>query len=293
MTLTQTNGLIVPEVWADAIQAKFPGRLVLAQYGFMDNTLDGQPGDTVNFTEWDKIDDAADVNEDDSLVPEKMTQSDDSVAIKEAGKAVEITDKSILTAVGNPITEAQRQVTLSVSRKIDKDIRDAIHTAIGDTHDNYVDTTDGISTSVIVDGIERFGDDFEPQNYVLVIHSSQRADLYNDDQFIDASKYGSDQVIVTGEIGRLYGMPVVVSDRGASKEEDDSFKSLIVRLGSTPSQDRGEYGPAYGTVYKRQPIVETDRDILARTNLITTNVHYAVKVLDESGLVVLHTNATE
>ncbi|MFD0805875.1 hypothetical protein ACFQ0K_07245 [Nocardioides caeni] len=29
--------------------------------------------------------------------------------------------------------------------------------------------------------------------------------------------------------------------------------------------------------YKRRPLVEKDRDILGRTTVVTTNVHYAVK----------------
>ena len=41
---------------------------------------------------------------------------------------------------------------------------------------------------------------------------------------------------------------------------------------------------ALGALYKRRPIVERDRDILKRTNVITTNVHYAVKRLSDRGV---------
>lgn len=46
---------------------------------------------------------------------------------------------------------------------------------------------------------------------------------------------------------------------------------------------------ALGLLYKRRPLVETDRDILSRTTVITTNVHYATQRLDDEGIVVLKT----
>jgi hypothetical protein len=47
---------------------------------------------------------------------------------------------------------------------------------------------------------------------------------------------------------------------------------------------------ALAYVTKRAPIVETGRDILrwsVRTNLVTTNVHYAAKLVDKNGIAVI------
>lgn len=291
MAQTRTADLVVPEIWADAIQAKFPGRLVLANLGFTDSSLEGSPGDTINFTEWAALTDADDLAEETAMVPERMTQSPDSAVVKEVGKAVEITDQALLTAVGAPMSEAQRQVMMTVTRKIDADLSTAIHAAIPDTHDNYVSSTGDLTAALVVEAVAVFGDDYEPDGYVLVIHSAQRAQLYSDAQFIDASQYGTQGVLVNGEIGRLYGMPVIVSNRATTAPSATNHTALILRRGSAPSQDRDGYGPAFGTIWKRRPMVERDRDILARSTVVTTNVHYAVKVLDESGLAVIETGA--
>lgn len=292
---TLSTDLISPEVWADVIEAELPGNLILADLGFMDNSLVGQPGDTINFTEWEALSDAEDVAEDESLIPEKLTQSADSATIKEAGKAVEITDKAILTALGDPIGTGQRQITASIARKIDTDLRTAILAAIPDTHDNYIGDKNNLDAALFVSGLAKFGDEFEPENFVFLIHSDQRAQLYNDQQFIDASKYGRESVVVSGEIGRLYGVPVKVSNRAVLKTLNGDgvtykYNSILVRRSSPPTQDRGLYGPAYGTVWKRQVKIETDRDILARSTVIAGTVHYGVKVLDDSGIVILTTN---
>jgi hypothetical protein len=57
----------------------------------------------------------------------------------------------------------------------------------------------------------------------------------------------------------------------------NTYNALMVKRG------------ALGLLYKRRPLVETDRDILARSTVITTNVHYATKRLDDLGIVQITT----
>ena len=38
-------------------------------------------------------------------------------------------------------------------------------------------------------------------------------------------------------------------------------------------------------MHKRRPVVEQDRDILARTTVVATTMHYAVKRLNDEGVV--------
>jgi len=45
----------------------------------------------------------------------------------------------------------------------------------------------------------------------MLIHPNQMADLLRDTRFIDASKYGSNEPIVNGEIGKIAGLKVLVS----------------------------------------------------------------------------------
>ena len=67
-------------------------------------------------------------------------------------------------------------------------------------------------------------------------------------------------------IGTLGGIPVQISDRITAKTV------LAIKERSL------------GALYKRRPLVESDRDILARQDVYATNVHYAVKAINPLGI---------
>ncbi|WP_411129908.1 N4-gp56 family major capsid protein [Streptomyces sp. x-19] len=277
---TTAAQMIVPDVWADMVQAKFKGALVLGTMALNDTTLEGKPGDSVNFPKWKALTDAEDLTEGAPMTPEQLgTDPGNTATIKESGKAVEITDKARLVAFGDPFAETQRQLGLLIARKIDKDLTAAAEAA-GAITVNAADKA--LSWDVLVDGIARFGDEWEPDNMAgIVIHSLQRASIYKDPNFISADKFGTGAVIPRGVIGQIGGVNVYVSDRVTTTPGAEgtpaTYNALMVRRGSL------------GLLYKRRPIVETDRDILARTTVVTTNVHYATHRLDDEGIVVLTT----
>lgn len=275
---TTSAQMIVPDVWADMVQAKFKGAMILGTLATEDNTLEGKPGDTVSFPKWTALGEAEDLTEGTPMTPEQLgTDPGNSATIKEAGKAVELTDKSRLVAFGDPYAETQRQLGVLIARKIDTDLRLAAEAAGVVTVDA---STEPLSWDVMVSGIEKFGDEWDPDNMAgLVIHSTQRAALLRDPNFISADKLGAGAVIPRGVIGQAGGVNILVSNRltTAGTGADTTYNALLLRRGSL------------GLLYKRRPIVETDRDILARTTVVTTNVHYATHRLDDEGVVVLKT----
>ncbi|MFI9203329.1 N4-gp56 family major capsid protein [Streptomyces sp. NPDC053048] len=275
---TTAAQMIVPDVWADMVQAKFKGAMILGTLATDDNTLEGKPGDSVNFPKWKALSDAEDLTEGTAMSTEQLgTDPGNSATIKEAGKAVEITDKARLVAFGDPYAETQRQLGVLIARKIDTDLRAAAEAPGVITVDA---ATKALSWDVMVSGIEKFGDAWDPQNMAgLIIHSVQRAALLRDPNFISADKLGGAAVIPRGVIGQVGGVNIYVSDRltKAGTGVDTTYNALLLRRG------------ALGLLYKRRPIVETDRDILKRTTVVTTNVHYACHRLDDEGVVVLKT----
>lgn len=277
MPTTTAANLIVPEVWADMSQARFTGAVRVLNSGAVvtDDTLVGQPGDTINFPKWDALGELDDLTEGTPMTTSVMGQRASEATIKEAGKAVEITDRAILTGLGDPRAEAQRQFGILAARKVDAALiaqAQADETAQGGgqplTYTAPAGTTK-LGWAVLVNALAQFGDEWEPNEFSgLFINSAQQADIFNDPQFIDAAKLGGDTPVRTGQIGAVAGVPVIVTNRVAAK------KFLLMKANSL------------GALYKRRPIVETDRDILARTTVITTNVHFAVKRLDDKGVLV-------
>lgn len=288
MTQTTSANMIDPEVWADMMQAQFTGRLIFGQDGGafaqVDNTLEGNPGDKISTPKWGKLggdDELDDLTETAALVPDVLdSDSSDSAVIKEAGKAAEVTDRALLIGYGDPLAEVRRQFGVMTTRKVDSDLYSAAKSKAGLSLDKSA-TTDGLAFTV-ADALGKFGDDADPADIAgFVIHSRQRTAAFKDDSFISADKYGNGQVVVRGEIGNIYGVPIVVSDRvsvaaGTDTEAgtaDDVFTNLLVKRG------------ALWLLYKRRAVVETDRDILARSTVVTTNIHYAADVFDTQKLV--------
>jgi len=287
---TTASDLIVPEVWGDAIMEDVLGKSVMLPLAVQDDQLVGTPGDSVDMPFWAYIGDADDLTEAAAIVPTSMSMTSDRATIKEIGKGVELSDKALLVALGNPNDQARVQLALSISRKVDVDLMAAAiatYTNTGVT-DPYKTTAplafDGslaiLSWAAFVDGTTAMGDDYDPNEMgAFIIHSKQRGDIMKDATFTDVSKYGSDAVTLRGEIGRIGNVPVLVSDRVnvIDNAGTPNYQSLIIAKG------------ALALKYKRRAVVETDRDILARTNVITTNAHYAAKRSNDRGVVLLTT----
>ncbi|OAR21904.1 phage head protein [Streptomyces sp. ERV7] len=276
MPATTAANLIVPEVWADMAQALFTGTVRVMGSGAVvtDNTLVGQPGDKINFPKWAALGELDDLTEGTAMTTSVMTQASSEAVIREAGKAVEITDKALLTGLGDPRGEAQRQFGILAARKVDAALiaqAQADETAQGGGKPYTFNTLTGKTkftwTDAVVPALAQFGDEWEPAEFAgLFLNSAQQAEAFNDPQFIDASKLGGDTPVRTGQIGAIAGLPVFITNRLAPG------KFMVLKNNSL------------GALYKRAPIVETDRDILKRTTVITTNVHYAVKRLDDKGV---------
>lgn len=296
MTLTTTDDLFVPEVWADTAAPLILQKAVLAGLATVDDELVGRPGETVIFPKWAYIGDADDLTEGVAMDPVKMSQTDSRATIKEAGKAVELTDSALLSAIGDPSNQAQQQLATSIARKIDTDLRAAAEfTVTGSVDPENPNTAPlalggaaaPLSWNRLVAGFALLGDDYNPQDMAgILVHSRDHAALMLDPNFISSTSFGPGAVIQRGQIGAIGTIPVFVSDRATSAAAgtdtqagtaDDTYNALLIRKG------------ALALKYKRRPLVERDRDILARTNIITTNAHYAVKRVDDRGVVVIPT----
>ncbi|MGW2292678.1 phage major capsid protein [Streptomyces phaeochromogenes] len=279
MPQTTAAAMIVPEVWGDMAQAQFTGAVRVGGSAAVieDNTLEGAPGDTIHFPKWGALGELDELTETTAMIPTAMSTSDATATIKEAGKAVEITDKARLTSLGDPEAEARRQFGTLAARKVDADLiaqAQADESAQGGANPFRFTTAAGKTKftwlDAMVPAIGRFGDEWEPSDFAgLYLNSVQLGEAMADPQFVDASKLGGgESAAATGSIGRIAGVSVFITNRVTAG------RFLLMKTG------------ALGLLYKRRPLVESDRDILARSNVVTTTLHYAVKRLNDRGVCV-------
>lgn len=265
---TTTADVIVPEVWSDLAMSQFVGQAVVfnSPAAVTSDQLVGQPGKIIDFPKWGLLSDLEDLTEGTPMVPEKLAQTNSQATVKEAGKAVEFTDQADLYGIGSPGDEARRQFGLLAARKVDADLITAALAAGSLTSA----ITGALTWGGVVDAMAKFGDEWEPNTWSLFVRSEQIAQVYKDATFIAAAQAAGANMLVThGQLGVIGGSRVYPTNRLPLG------KAALVKDG------------ALGCLYKRRPIVEQDRDILARTTVVTTNLHYAVKRLKDNGVVTI------
>lgn len=262
--MTKLQNMVNPQVMADMIAAKLPQELKFAPLAKIDNTLVGVPGDEVTVPKYVYIGDAEDVAEGVAMGTTVLTTATTKAKVKKAGKAVEITDEAVLSGYGDPIGEATRQLRMSIASKVDADCIEALKGATL-TLDKKAEQ---ISYNGIVEAVDKFAEEDDEKKY-LFVHPEQVTALRKDASFLDRNKYGGD-VMMKGAIGMIAGCEVVVSKRVPKATDITNF---IVKQGAL-------------AIYMKQAVkVETDRDILKNTTVITADEHYGVVLADESKVV--------
>lgn len=332
MGQTKLSNLINPEVMAGVISAGLPKKIKFSPIAKIDKTLVQRAGNTITVPKFAYIGDAEDVAEGVAMGTTVLTASTTSTTVKKAGKAVELTDESVLSGYGDPIGEATAQLTIAVAAKVDNDCLDALMGAsmkinLSDAQINY----DGI-----VNAVDLFEDEADvPTSKIMFVNPKQVTTLRLDREFRDANRYPL-QTVMTGTIGAIAGCQIVPSKKiklikwekdnaigeitivADTRAEDETNKHvstimlncidklivgdkvkavaeywanpIVVTALVDPDQTAGSDGfeeeaPALTIYMKKDVESEDDRDILAKTTVISIDQHYTAVLSNDSKVV--------
>ena len=257
MAQSKVANMINPEVLTDMIQAELTKKIRFSNsVAFIDNSLVAQPGDTIRIPVWAYIGNAADLAEGVADIPVVLEADSTTATVKKAAKSVELTDEAVLAGYGDPLGEASRQVAVAIGGKVDADVLAALKTAT---------LTAGaagtaISYAGIVAATMKFADEEMGEQKFLFVNPAQYGEILLDTRFETAAP----EVVRTGIVGRIAGCDVMVSKQLADGE------ALISKAN------------AVGIYLKRDVNVETDRNVLAKTNIIAADQHYVAVLKDAS-----------
>lgn len=261
-----------PKVWKDHIDAYFRQKLVFGAFAVTDDTLEGEPGTTINFPYFKKIGPAEEPAEDEGLIVDKLQDDSFNATVKEVSKAVGIKKKAFKTSAAKTekiITEIQRQIGRVHAEKVDKDL--GVEFNAGGNFTVGFETSSGTDLMTVrllnKAKVNAFGDRFS-EAAVAFIHSYQYQDMMNDTTtgFLQANALDP-MAMVDGFVGRLLGMAIVVTDNVPSSQVSGHtcYKASIHKPG------------AYGFLTKQDMELEMDYDILQREWVFTGDQWYAVK----------------
>lgn len=274
MTQTKLAQMINPEVMADMVSAKLDKMIKFTPLAYVERMLVGQPGTTITVPKWEYSGDAKDVAEGEAITPDQLTTAKSTMTIKKAGKGIELTDEAVLSGYGDPIGQATHQIALAIANKVDNDLVEEAKKATQFVADAPT-TGDALDKALAV-----FADE-EDARYVALLNPEDAIALRKDTakEWVRGSEIGAN-IVVSGTFGEAHGIQIVRS------KKVEKGKGFLVKVSAvdTDTDDVAKYG-AFVINLKRDVAIETDRDILKKTTVITGDEHYGVYLYDPSKVV--------
>lgn len=256
---TKLANLFNPQVVGDMIDKKLVDAIRFSPLATVDTTLVGRPGSKLTLPSYAYIGDASVVGEGEDIPVAQLTQSTAEVEIHKIGKGVQITDEAVLSGYGNPEEEAVAQILTALASQADKEML-AVLEGIGSemTHTGAaVLTADNVA-----DALVKFGEDIDGDK-VLLCNAEDYNAIRKANDWVPASEIAANMVI-RGSVGMVHGCQVVISNKLAGKP------AFIVKPG------------ALRLILKRDTLVETDRDIVNKSTVITADKHSVAYLYDAS-----------
>jgi len=263
MAVTTRSDLIIPEILADAVQAAWPDRIALEGTPAVveSSTLPGgaRGGDTVKVPYFNFIGEFDVLGEGVPLTPVKLTMASETATVQRAGKAVEMSTWAELSArYADPYAELARQLVEGAIRRFDAALVEAANAA-GPGQTTVDRSTGTITYDAIVDALNAFGD-AQVDVAAVVVHSKVLGDLRKVKDTTGAPLFVDAQ---QGGLPKVLGLPIIVSDRApVITGTPTRYVTLFVLRGGLALWYNGE------------PKIETDRDILADSEVLAVNIYY-------------------
>ncbi|HEM5167028.1 TPA: N4-gp56 family major capsid protein [Streptococcus suis] len=272
--MTTTTQMINPEVMADMVSYKLPKLIKFTPLAYVETALVGVPGDTLTVPKWTYSGDATEITEGQAIPIDQLGTDKTTMTIKQAGKAIEITDKAALVGHGDVYSEGANQIALAIANKVDNDL-----VVVAKTATQYIaeapTTVDAIDKALTI-----FSDE-EDCRYVALVNPKDAIKLRADagKTWLKGSEIGAD-VVVSGTFGEVSGVQIVRTNK---VEEGKGFLVKVSPL-QTDMDDDAKYG-AFVINLKRNVQIESDRDILKKTTVYSGDEYYGVYLYDDTKVV--------
>ena len=261
--VTTLSNLINPQVVAGLIEEKLVDFIRFSPLAEIDYDLQGRPGNTITLPKWAYIGDAQIVAENGAIPIQQLSQTNTTQTVHKLGNGVEITDEAILSGLGNPVDEAARQLAVSIASAFDNEALAALE---GITSPMVYSEASTFSADTVANALELFGEDMDGEK-ILLVAPAQYTVLRKADDWLGATDISSD-ILIRGTVGMVHGCQVVVSNKLKGQSE-----AFIVKPG------------ALRISMKRDVLVETGRDIVHKTTVLTADKHSVVYLYKASDAV--------
>lgn len=270
-----TGGVFIPDVWAKDVQMARRNKLIMA------NLVDHQYEDVIAYGDTVHITSIAEMTADaivpgTALVPVAPTETEQTLLIDQYyGKAIELQDM------------LKRQSKYDLRQPYADVIGFALATAIDSSLlARYVDVVAGnqqtavaaLTFNGIVDAHSLLDKNNVPQeDRAMVVNWAGLADLRKLPEFVNYEKTGEVALVEKkmGMVGTIYGAPVYLTN-------------AVKQTGGTPAyQFLLFHKSAFAIAVQAQPEMESDRDILKKSDLLSGSCLWGVKTVRTDHAVII------
>lgn len=272
--------LIIPEIFADAVNEKLGVSLKMAQLA-VDCTNEVAEittcGDTIHFPKFERVASVGEVTKGTAIVPVEVSMSDNIATVKTTGGAISVYDKDERQIKGSTLDNmAQQLADASV-----KDLDTSLSTTMVDevTHVSPCANATSITNDELLNAYSLFGDSVDYDTFAgIAISSKLLPSFLKMDEFISVEKtykHDGNGLIKNGLVGFWFGIPVIVTNNGTYDSTASECITYVVKKNSL------------GYVLQSAPTIELEREAkLLRTDIIESQM-YSTKVLNADGIVII------
>lgn len=271
--------LIIPAVFADAINAKMDTSLRIGRVAFDATALVPeitQAGDTVHFPQINRVAVAGDVTKGTAPVPAVIDMVDATAEIKQVASSMRVFDREAAQIKGRVIDNIVEQVATAMAKRIDGDFVIAMDAEA--VYKSPVAAATAITSEELQNGMSLFGDDIDTDSFsAIIINSRLLPSFLKMDEFVSTNKTfqtNSNGIIVDGVVGYYIGIPLVVCNNQTYDTVASECKTYIVKKNSI------------GYIFQKNINIEEEREgKLLATDIIASSL-YACKLIDLKGVTI-------
>ncbi|MCY6958288.1 phage major capsid protein [Clostridium brassicae] len=273
---TMRTDVPVPEVYAPMISASIEEHSVMLGVCDIDSTLEGQAGDSLTISKWSLGSKAVKLTEGEAIPYDKLTHTTQKIDLFQLAKGYEITDRALLSSIGDPIGEMSDQIGMLIADALDDE---AI--AIANTTPLTFECAGAtaITEDEIDEALNLYGD---KQNYndfeCILINPKLKKSFKAMESFSKTTSTTAKKdngIVKRNIIGEYCGIPVVMSSKGTYDSVNQKCKTFIIKKHSL------------SVPYKRKLNPEQERNIDKKSYKVNADLIAGVGLVNDAGIVII------
>lgn len=272
--------LIIPEVFADAVNAKLGTSIRIGSIAFDATSLVPEvlsAGNKINFPTFDRVASVADITKGTAIVPSEIAMTGNEATIKDVGGSIRVYDRDAKQIKGAVMDNMVVQISDAMRERIDSDLAAAMDADA--TKKSPTAAAAAITSAELMSGMALFGDDIDTESFAgIVINSRLYPSFVAMPEFTSTEKtYASMQngLVKNGLCGFWLGVPVIVCNNNTYDTTKSECKTYMAKKN------------ALGYVFQKEIMIEEEREAkLLATDIVASSL-YATKLIDKDGVVVI------